>query len=91
MSAAPTEQALQRGLPKRTVAACGALVAIGLVAFLAGLATDAATTWRAFHVNYLYFGGLALAGVVLASIFVIVGATWPGPVRHITAAVDGDR
>jgi hypothetical protein len=69
------------------VAACGVLVAIGLVAFLAGLATDAATAWRAFHVNYLYFGGLAQAGVVLASIFVIVGATWPGPVRHITAGL----
>ena len=46
-----------------------------------------ATTWRSFHVNYLYFGGLAQAGVVLASIFVIIGATWPGPVRHIAAGL----
>ena len=87
MSSAPAEQAIRRGLPRTALLVSSALLAIGLVAFLAGLSTDAATTWRAFHVNYLYFGGLAQSGVVLASIFVIVGATWPGPVRHIAAAL----
>ncbi|GAG52389.1 unnamed protein product, partial [marine sediment metagenome] len=79
MSFAPTEQAVRRALPKKALVASGLLMAIGLAAFLVGLVTDAATAWRAFHVNYLYFGGLAQSGVVLASIFVIVGATWPGP------------
>jgi hypothetical protein len=87
VSFAPTEQAVRRVLPKKALVASGLLMAIGLAAFLVGLVTDAATAWRAFHVNYLYFGGLAQSGVVLASIFVIVGATWPGPVRHIAAGL----
>jgi hypothetical protein len=60
-----------------------ALAALGVVTFLAGLGTDAAATWRAFHVNYLYFAGIAQGGVLLCAIFVIVGARWPGPVRRI--------
>jgi len=65
------------------VAGAAALLAIGLLAFLGGLASDPATAWRAFHVNFLYFAGLGQAGAVLAAIFVIVGARWPGPVRRI--------
>jgi hypothetical protein len=34
-------------------------------------------------VNYLYFGALAQGGVVVACVFVIVGAKWPGPVRRL--------
>ncbi len=87
MSSAPAEQAVRQELPRTALVVCAALTVIGLVAFLVGLWTDEATAWRSFHVNYLYFGGLAQAGVVLAAIFVIVGASWPGPVRHIGAAL----
>jgi hypothetical protein len=78
-----SESANPRGLPLLLVGACGALVALGLLAFAAGLATDPATTWRAFHVNFLYFGTLAQGGLVLASALVIVGARWCGPIRHV--------
>ena len=84
MSAAVApDQANPRAVPKRLLVACLALVGLGVVAFLVGLATDAATAWRAFHVNYLYFGSLAQSGIVLSCTFVIVGAKWPGPVRRI--------
>jgi hypothetical protein len=63
----------------------------GLLA-VAGLAYgftqgDAATFWRAFHVNYLYFGVLAQGGVVLSCIFTIVGAKWPGPVKRLAESL----
>ena len=72
-----------RGIPGALVGLCGALVAIGVIAFVGGLMTDAATTWRAFHVNFLYFGFLSQAAVCLAAALVIVGARWAGPIRHV--------
>lgn len=77
------EQASPRGIPSAALGACLVLVAVGVLAFLAGLASDPATAWRAFHVNYLYFGVLAQGGVTVACAFVIIGARWPGPVRRI--------
>ena len=87
MIVAARERANPRALPTGLLALCGGLVALGFLAFFIGLATDAATAWRAFHVNYLYFGALAQAGVILACAFVIVGAKWPGPVRRIAEAL----
>jgi hypothetical protein len=53
-----------------------------------GFATgDAATVWRSFHVNYLYFGVLAQGGVVLSCIFTIVGAKWPGPIKRLAESL----
>jgi len=64
-------------------AAALALLGLGI-----GLATgDADTFWRAFHVNYLYFGVLAQGAVVLSCIFTIVGAKWPGPVRRLAESL----
>jgi hypothetical protein len=77
------EQASPRAIPRALLGACLALIVIGVAAFAGGLATDPATAWRAFHVNYLYFGALAQGGVVVACAFVIIGAHWPGPVRRI--------
>ncbi len=86
-AAAPVEQARPRPLPTTAFAVSAALAAIGVVAFLFGVSTDADAAWRAFHVNYLYFGGIAQGGVVMAAIFVIVGARWPGPVRRLCEAL----
>jgi hypothetical protein len=81
------ERVEPRGLPVGAALACGVLVLIGVVAFFVGLARDPATAWRAYHVNYLYFAGLAQAGIVLACAFVIIGARWPGPVRRLAEAL----
>lgn len=77
------EVASPRAIPTALLGACLALVGVGVLAFLAGLASDPATAWRAFHVNYLYFGALAQGGITVACAFVIIGARWPGPVRRI--------
>lgn len=77
------EQPQHRGLPQPLAGVCAALAVVGAVAFLYGLSSDPATAWRAFHVNFIYYAGLAQGGLLLAAIFVIVGARWPGPVRRI--------
>jgi hypothetical protein len=77
------ERANPRGLPQPLTTICAALVAVGIGGFLYGLANDPATAWRAFHVNFVYFAGLAQGGLVIACAFVIIGARWPGPVRRI--------
>jgi hypothetical protein len=69
---------------KPAAAVAAVLVVLGLIAFVTG---DAATAWRAFHVNYLYFAGLAQGGVVFAAILNIVGANWPGPVRRLAESL----
>jgi len=56
------------------------LIVVGLASFAFG---DAATVWRAFHVNFLYFGTFAQAALVLSCALVIVGARWAGPVRFV--------
>jgi hypothetical protein len=78
-----SEQAQPRPISPAALGVCGVLLAVGAVAFLAGIAADPATAWRAFHVNYLYFAGVGQAGIVLACSFVIIGARWPGPVQRI--------
>ena len=72
-----------RDLPAPLVGVCGLLIAIGVVALLAGLASDPATAWRAFHVNFMYFGTIAHASICVAGALVIIGARWSGPVRHV--------
>jgi hypothetical protein len=81
------EQASPRAISAAALGVCGVLVAVGAIAFLGGLATDPATAWRSFHVNYLYFGAMAQAGIVLACAFVIIGARWPGPVQRVAEAL----
>ena len=77
------ERANPRGVPAVLLGTCGALVAVGLVSFLYGLASDPATAWRAYHVNFVYFAGLSQAALCVACAFVIIGARWAGPIRHV--------
>jgi hypothetical protein len=81
------ERANPRAIPRSWVVACGALIAIGVVAFLAGLMVDSETAWRAYHVNTVYYATLAQGGLCLACAFVIIGARWTGPIRHVSAAL----
>jgi hypothetical protein len=83
----PIERANPRGLPRGLATLSVVLAAVGALAFLAGLAQDAASAWRAFHVNYLFFAGLAQGGAIVSCVLVTVGARWPGPVRRIAEAM----
>lgn len=89
MSAADvaTEQLSPRAIPNALLGACLALLALGVAAFLVGLSSDPDSAWRAFHVNYLFWGGLAQGAICVACAFVIVGARWPGPVRRFAESL----
>jgi hypothetical protein len=81
------DRASPRALPQPAASVAAALAGLGAACFGYGLATDPATAWRSFHVNTLYFGGIAQGGVLMACIFTIVGARWPGPVRRIAESL----
>lgn len=82
-----TEQVSQRPIPGALFGVCLGLIALGVVAFVVGLGSDADSAWRAFHVNYLYWGALAQGGIVVSCAFVIIGARWPGPIRRFAEAL----
>ena len=77
------EQTRPQALPNPIFTIAAVMAGLGAVAFIYGLATDPETAWRSFHVNTLYFAGIAQGGVVLSCIFTIVGAKWPGPIKRI--------
>jgi hypothetical protein len=84
VSAFQAEQANPQELPAPLIGVCVALIAIGVISFFIG---DAATAWRAYHVNFIYFATLAQGGLCLACAIVIIDAKWPGPVRHVAEGV----
>jgi len=87
VSGAYVDRASPRALPQPAFNIAAGLLLLGGACFLYGLGTDPATAWRAFHVNTLYFGGIAQGGILIACIFTIVGARWPGPVRRIAESL----
>ena len=77
------EKATPRSLPQPLTSICAVLVAVGIGAFFYGLSSDAQSTWLAFHTNFIYYGALSQAALVLCCAFVLVSARWPGPLRRI--------
>jgi hypothetical protein len=65
------------------------LTVLGLILFLRSLAgADAARAWHLFHVNWVYFTGLAGGSVALAASHKVANARWSGLViRFAEAAV----
>ena len=70
-------------LPQPLTSILAALLAVGVAAFAYGLSSDPQVTWLAFHTNFIYFAALSNGALILLCAFVIVGAKWPGPLRHI--------
>lgn len=62
------------------------LAALGGAAFLAGLVLDGTRAWQALLVNFLFFGGLAQAGVVLSCILQVTSARWGRPLKRVAEA-----
>ena len=80
--------AVPRDLPRPLAFACVVLIALGAIAFIVGLSgNDPGTAWRAFHVNFLYYGTTAMGALCLACALVIIDAKWSGPVRHVAEAL----
>ena len=65
-----------RPLPKWPATLALALTVIGVLAFVVGLFVDATRTWRAFHVNWLFWTSLSSAGVVFVAVQRITTARW---------------
>lgn len=68
--------ASSKPLPKWPATLALVLTILGSVAFVAGLFLDATRTWRAFHVNWLFWTVLSSAGVMLVAVQRITTARW---------------
>jgi len=79
--------AAPRDLPVALTFVCVLLIGLGAISFAAGLMRDPGTAWRAFHVNFLFFGAMSLGALCLACAFVIIDTQWTGPVRHVAEAL----
>jgi hypothetical protein len=65
----------------------GGLAALGLILFILALGGDeAARAWQLFHVNWLYFTGLAGGSVAFAAVQKITNAKWSGLVIRFAEA-----
>ena len=63
------------------------LAILGLILFVSALAgDDAARAWQLFHVNWLYFTGLATGSVAFAAVQKITNAKWSGLVIRFAEA-----
>ena len=59
-------------------------VLLGVAAFGAALAAGATVrAWQAFHVNYLFWTGLAFAGVVISAVLRLTDSRWGWTVRRL--------
>jgi hypothetical protein len=63
-----------------------ALTALGIVAFVGGLVLDATRAWSALLVNFLYWSGLAFAGVAFSAMFQATSARWARPIKRVAEA-----
>jgi hypothetical protein len=64
-----------------------ALAAVGAVAFVYGLLVgDSIRAWQALLVNFLFFAGLAQAGVVLSATLQTTSARWGRPLKRLSEA-----
>jgi hypothetical protein len=78
----------QRDLPYGLLLLCGVLILLGIIAMGVGIASGhPETAWRAFHVNWVYFGLMSQAAICLSAALVIIGAKWAGPVRHVAESL----
>ncbi len=65
----------------------GGLAGLGLILFILALGGDeAARAWQLFHVNWLYFTGLAGGSVAFAAVQKITNAKWSGLVIRFAEA-----
>lgn len=70
-------------IPRGLTWTLGALLAVGVVAFLTGLLLDPGRAWQVYLVNFLFWGALAQGAVVFAAVYHVVGAQWGPPIRRL--------
>jgi hypothetical protein len=64
----------------------GGLAVLGAILFAVALNSEPARAWQMFHVNWLYFTGLAGGSVALAAVHKITNAKWSGVILRFSEA-----
>lgn len=67
---------IQRPIASRLKTVSLGLAVLGLLVFVAGVATGEARAWQAWHVNWLFFAVIASSGVMLSAVQRITTARW---------------
>jgi hypothetical protein len=90
MSPTLRERLIQRAVAARYDLFLGVgagLAILGLILFVQALAGDAADrAWQLFHVNWIYFTGLAAGSVAFAAVQKITNAKWSGLIIRFAEA-----
>ena len=60
-----------------------ACIALGIIGFVAGLVVAPQRAWQAYLVNFLYFSGLAAAGVIFGAAMQLAKGHWGKPLHRI--------
>lgn len=75
---------IPRGNPRLVIGVLVGLLTVGLLAFLLGInAEQPVRAWEVYLVNFLFWTGLAQAGVVFAAIYDICNARWGHVIKRI--------
>ena len=75
---------IPRGIPRGVLVALGVLLAVGVLTFLMGIyGEEPIRAWQIYLVNFVFWLGLAQAGVVFAAIHDLSRARWGGVIRRI--------
>ncbi len=70
-------------ISQRLFSACGAMIAVGLVGFVAGLIAAPQRAWQIYLVNVLFFTGLAAAGVMFGVVMQLAKGHWGKSMHRI--------
>ena len=72
---------------RRVLLGCGV---VGILAFLFGVFFgDSLRAWQSLLINFLFFAGLAQAGVVLSALLQVTSAKWGRPLKRTAEATAG--
>jgi hypothetical protein len=71
---------------QRLKSICAAFMIVGLIAFIACLATDKARAWNAYLIGLFYFSSIALGGLFFTAIQHVTKAGWSVNIRRLTEA-----
>ena len=77
-----------RFLPRNKTAnlILGAMMVVGLVAFVLRLQSDATSAWTSYVSNWLFFSSLAMGAVMFAGATTVVKAKWNWSLRRVSVA-----
>jgi len=78
---------LAKPLPGWVRPLCAALAAVGVLVFiLLALGANSARAWHAYHVNWLFWTGLAQGGVMFGAVTTVAKGRWAVPLRRMAEA-----